>query len=154
MTHEEANAATKNWPRKSSASGGQHAQTPSTRVEAMSPCVLWQALRPTAARCKEDNQRPPYWRCKNSGQNTTKPFSHSSPYVWAQIHRDTFMPREKRNCLADSRARKNATSTNRRHAVTFPRTACCLTRDETIDSGKRIPKETKVMTEYHHDNES
>ena len=45
-------------------------------------------------------------------------------------------------------------ATSRRHAVTFPRTACCLARDETIDSGKRIPKETKVMTEYHHDNES
>ena len=39
VTHEEANAATNKWPRKSRASGDQRAQTPTTRIEATSPGI-------------------------------------------------------------------------------------------------------------------
>ena len=40
---------------------------------------------------------------------------------------------------------------SRRRAVTFARTACCLARDQAIDSDTRIPKETKIVIEDHDD---
>ena len=156
VTHEEANAATNKWSRKSRASGDQHAQTPTTRVEATSPGIC---------------DKPCHQQPRNAGKATSvhhvggvqtrdrTPRNRSPTHHLMAGHKfmETLSCQERRGTVLQTTERERTQhppiATSRRHAVTFPRTASCLARDQTIDSGKRIPKETKVMTD-HYDHKS
>ena len=68
---------------------------------------------------------------------------------------DTISCQERRGTALQTTEREGTKhsriTASRRRAVTFARTACCLARDQAIDSDTRIPKETKIVIENHDD---